>query len=340
LNALINLTGAGGFGSDYAFIQNTGDAPYVQWAGMRRIQQAVVAANPLIQVDNRQQNHDWGPWFWAVTGSYAEPIQSDEQPESWAAFTPDLHTARLTANKMRQENFDYRYNKLCPPERAPGFYSHQSDMLNSSGARAWDSNRFARDFDIFGHRYALLSSVGSAGLNTVVNTLPARDKEEHDAFPQAELDFITQWLRWTDDHRLLLARQHPLPVAPGHAKVNAFGLLYFRFISAHTRVTCVTSRTSQTRVPHTRSSASQVHIRVVLHAHVRHTLTFPVLARICMFLAHVHVRHKALCLCPLNLRHTLMILTRHRVLPSCVPGHTAIRLSHTIVRLLLPSHGP
>ena len=56
--------------------------------------------------------------------------------------------------------------------------------------------------------------------NTIINTLPARDAEEHDAFPQAELDFITQWLGWADRNRLLLARQHPLPVAPGHAKVD------------------------------------------------------------------------------------------------------------------------
>ena len=55
-------------------------------------------------MDNRQQNHEWGPWMWTATGSYAEPLQSDEQPESWHAFTPDLHTARLTANRMREMN--------------------------------------------------------------------------------------------------------------------------------------------------------------------------------------------------------------------------------------------
>ena len=55
--------------------------------------------------------------MWVATGSYAEPLQSDEQPESWHAFTPDLHTARLTANRMREMNFDYRMNKLCPAAR-------------------------------------------------------------------------------------------------------------------------------------------------------------------------------------------------------------------------------
>ena len=71
-------------------------------------------------------------------------------------------------NAKHQRDYD---NKLCPPERAPGFYSHQSDMLNSSGARAWDSNRFARDFDYFGHRFALLSSIGSAGLVSLRDVL-------------------------------------------------------------------------------------------------------------------------------------------------------------------------
>ena len=42
---------------------------------------------------------------------------------------------------------------------APGFFSHQSDMLNSSAARAWDSNRFYRDFDFFAYKYALIASV-------------------------------------------------------------------------------------------------------------------------------------------------------------------------------------
>ena len=65
-------------------------------------------------------------------------------------------------------NFDYRYAKLCPAATAPGFFSHQSDMTNITGARAWDNNRFIRDFDYFGYPYALLSSVGSAGLNNVM----------------------------------------------------------------------------------------------------------------------------------------------------------------------------
>ena len=67
-------------------------------------------------------------------------------------------------------------------------------MLNITGARAWNSNRFIRDFDIFGYKFALLSSIGTAGLNSIVNTLPARDADEFDKFPQEDLKFIRDWL--------------------------------------------------------------------------------------------------------------------------------------------------
>ena len=67
-------------------------------------------------------------------------------------------------------------------------------MLNASDARAWDSNRFIRDFDHFGYKVALLSSVGSTGLNSIVNTLPARDAEEFEKFAKEDLAFIRGWL--------------------------------------------------------------------------------------------------------------------------------------------------
>jgi len=49
-------------------------------------------------LDNRQQSHLWGPWMWVEGGSYAEPLMSDEQPSSWAAYEPDLHTVLKAAN--------------------------------------------------------------------------------------------------------------------------------------------------------------------------------------------------------------------------------------------------
>ena len=68
---------------------------------------------------------------------------------------------------------DYRMNKLCPAATAPGFFSHQSDMLNSSGARAWDSNRFYRDFDFFAYKYALIASVGVNAFGAVSGGEPS-----------------------------------------------------------------------------------------------------------------------------------------------------------------------
>ena len=70
-------------------------------------------------------------------------------------------------------------------------------VLNISGARAWDSNRFIRDFDYFGYKFALLSSIGSAGLNSIINTLPARDAEEFNKFPTEDKKFIRDWLEVT-----------------------------------------------------------------------------------------------------------------------------------------------
>ena len=77
-------------------------------------------------------------------------------------------------------------------------------MLNITGARAWDSNRFIRDFDYFGYKFALLSSVGSAGLNSIINTLPARDAEEFEKFPPEDIEFIRDWLAVSGTQTLLL----------------------------------------------------------------------------------------------------------------------------------------
>ena len=91
-------------------------------------------------------------------------------------------------------------------------------MLNASDARAWDSNRFIRDFDHFGYKFALLSSVGSAGLNSIVNTLPARDAEEFEKFPKEDLAFMRTWL--SVSQRLIL----PFPASLHRALVLSCSL--------------------------------------------------------------------------------------------------------------------
>lgn len=52
------------------------------------------------------------------------------------------------------------------------------------------------------------------------NTLPARDAEEYNSFPAADLAFIKHWLDWTDDNVDLLLTAAPLPVAPGPGVVD------------------------------------------------------------------------------------------------------------------------
>jgi hypothetical protein len=89
-------TGAGGFSFDYTYFEqgSPGGRPwrsqYAQWSGWRAIlaalQQPKACAGRQCVVDNRQANHAWGPWMWAEGGTYAEPLQSDEQPGSWMFY--------------------------------------------------------------------------------------------------------------------------------------------------------------------------------------------------------------------------------------------------------------
>ena len=89
-------TGAGGFGFDYTYFEqnidgtagpnpSTAASQYSQWAGWRTILQRLHTAKggkacgggqygagaSSCVVDNRQQNHAWGPWMWAQGGEQA-----------------------------------------------------------------------------------------------------------------------------------------------------------------------------------------------------------------------------------------------------------------------------
>ena len=189
---------------------------YAQWAGWRTILNRLHTAKggkacggePCV-VDNRQQNHVWGPWMWAQGGTYAEPLMSDEQPGSWMFYEADLHTDRLSANEERFVSWNYRQLEFCPPETLPGFAFHQTDrdptvkQKASCGLRCSNFSRVA-DFDFLGYRYSLLSSIGTGGLNNVINMLPARDKEEFALLPTEDLEWVSKWMQWTDDNVGLL----------------------------------------------------------------------------------------------------------------------------------------
>ena len=237
--AFAKATGAGGFSFDYTYFEQHGPFPtfvasqYAQWAGWRTILAALhadpkaCAGGTMCVVDNRQQNHAWGPWMWVQGGTYAEPLMSDEQPGSWMFYEADLHTDRLSANRQRQIAWSYRQLEFCPAESLPGFAFHQTDRdvtavqkAICADGRCSNASR-SRDFDLLGHRYSLLSSIGTAGLNNVACYLPARNAEEFEKLPKEEITFVKHWYDWADSNVALLRNTKVLP----GLSVPSFGAL-------------------------------------------------------------------------------------------------------------------
>lgn len=124
-------------------------------------------------------------WMWTA-GSYAEPLMSDENSESWSSSIQiaDIHTDRVAGNHLRDVNYAFKQGSFCPPAAVPGFFSHQTERSDYTG-RAYYTDYDIRDFDFMGYKYSLLSSIGTAGLNTVINMVPGRDMEEFQAFVSA-----------------------------------------------------------------------------------------------------------------------------------------------------------
>jgi len=220
-------TGAGGFSFDLTYWEEglPVASEYAQWAGWRSILSQLHTARggkgcagSRCVIDNRQANHAWGTWMWALGGTYAEPLMSDEQPASWSFYEADLHTDRLAGNKQRSVAKLYR-DEYCPNEALPGFAFHQTDRAPTQrqeivcpGPEGRCSNHSrVRDFDLLGYRYSLLSSIGTGGLNSVINMLPARDTEEFTKFPKSDLAFLQDWLLWADKHVALLKLTRPVP---------------------------------------------------------------------------------------------------------------------------------
>jgi hypothetical protein len=131
-------TGAGGFSFDLTYWEEglPVASEYAQWAGWRSILSQLhtkrggggCGGASRCVVDNRQANHAWGAWMWALGGTYAEPLMSDEQPGSWPFYEADLHTDRLAGNKQRQVASDYRSQYVAP---AP-FVDYCNSVLKTS----------------------------------------------------------------------------------------------------------------------------------------------------------------------------------------------------------------
>ena len=172
--------------------------------------------------------------MWALGGTYAEPLMSDEQPASWSFYEADLHTDRLAGNKQRQVASAYRA-QYCPNDALPGFAFHQTDRdptalqekICPGGGRCANHSR-VRDFDLLGYRYSLLSSIGTGGLNNILNMLPARDAQEFQLFPAEDLAFVSDWIGWADRHVALLRLTRPLPSLADPAQGVADGTIMLR----------------------------------------------------------------------------------------------------------------
>lgn len=201
-------TGIGGYSFDYAFLSFTlGPNEYAQWFGWRRVLEALRTRFPEIVIDGRTTYQTYGPWIW-LAGSYPHPLMCDEQARSFIP-TPDLHFDRVSANYERYAAYHYRIKEYAPQELVPGYMTHQSHRYNILGELVYESFG-VRDWDYLGWKYSLISSIGTAGINNVVNMIPARDPSEYRAFSEEDKRFFRKWLNWTDENREYLLRTRPI----------------------------------------------------------------------------------------------------------------------------------
>jgi hypothetical protein len=217
LTAFKKKTGIGGFSFDYTFLNYPGKSVYAQWKGWQRVMRTLRKRFPNIVIDGRQAYQYYGPWSW-LAGSYPHPTSTDEQPESFTPF-PDLHTDRVSADRARYANYRYRIRDYCPAYLMPGFITHQTERYNLKGELVRESFR-RRDWDYMGWKYSLISSIGIAGLNNVINMIPARDPQEFRNFSNEGKDFFHKWLGWTKAHRNYLKHARPILGQPAIGKVD------------------------------------------------------------------------------------------------------------------------
>ncbi len=218
LLSFMRATGAAGYSFDHWWIAlDKASSKYAQWYGGRRILESLRRAAFDAVVDGRQQYQNFGPWTW-LGGSYPHPTLTDEQPESFKAF-PDLHTDRVSADRQRFAAWTYRVERFTPPEIMPGFITHQSERNDGAGVMRRD--RFhAKDWDVLGWTYSLLSSIGTAPFNHVIDFIPARDPEEFKALSDEDKAFFKGWLDWTDENASYLHALRPILGPPMAGRID------------------------------------------------------------------------------------------------------------------------
>jgi len=198
-----NNTGAGGFCFDYWWVNLSGSditSRYAQFFGCRRMLDITRQQLPDAIFDLRQEVCWFGPWFW-LDGTYPHPLNDDEGAGSWRAF-PDLHVDRCYAARHRYKWFWHVVDQYAPIELAPGFITH-------AGART-GSVLHPRDWDYMGWKYNMLSTVGTAPFNLVVNYIPVLDQTEYDAISQADKDWFNYWMDWAESHLDYMRNARPI----------------------------------------------------------------------------------------------------------------------------------
>ncbi len=205
-------TGIGGYSFDHWWTAYTDDAglvssKYQQWFGVRRILDELRLKAPDMIVDTRQQVHHFGTWTW-LAGTYPHPMMSDEQPGSFNAI-PDLSTDRVSAARQRFVAWRLMTRDYTPIEVLPGFITHQTQRDDANRVMRRDHYR-TRDWDFFGWKYNLISSVATAPFNHVVNYLPARDEQEFNAFSESDRQFFRKWMDFTDQNLEVLKHTRPI----------------------------------------------------------------------------------------------------------------------------------
>ena len=214
-------TGASGYSFDHWWIayDETVSSRYAQWDGCRRILAELRRQLPDAVIDGRQQYHGFGPWTW-LAGTYPHPLASDEQPESFRSF-PDLHWDRGSADRQRRTAWWYRMSQLAPVEITPGYMTHQTGRNDEKGQ--CPRTRFrAADWDLLGWKFSVISSIGTAPFNHVVNFLPARDEREFKAFSGADQKWLRDWLDWTDRNLEVLRNVKPVLGPPQLGRADAW----------------------------------------------------------------------------------------------------------------------
>jgi hypothetical protein len=214
----VKATGAGGFSFDHWWIAyDNASSKYAQWNGCRRILETLRRRIPDIFIDGRQQYMNFGPWTW-LGGTYPHPSLTDEQPESFVSF-PDLHTDRVSANRQRFAAWTYRMQRFAPPEILPGFITHQTERSDAKKVMRRDRFR-PRDWDVLGWKFSVLSSIGTAPFNQVVDYIPARDPDEFNAFSAEDKRWFREWLDWTDTNIAVLKHIKPIIGPPMIGRVD------------------------------------------------------------------------------------------------------------------------